>query len=217
MPRGPNNLFPFALSAPVPRVDPRPGSAGPNASASAHRLHGADAGVVAAPDPFDAFSCNQYPALLRFMRSRLPTEEDAHDAAQESFTRLLRYRESEPAEAWRPLLYRIAVNVVGEQFRRGSSHRLKQHVPLEGLELPSQAPEQEELIERRQRKALLREAILALSPRSRQVYLLSRVDGLTYPQIAKRCGISVKAVEKSISRTMATLAQHVGAGGSRAS
>lgn len=168
-------------------------------------------------DAFETFSRQQYGSLLRFMRNRLPSDEDARDGAQESMTRLLRYRDSEPSSAWRPLLYRIAVNVVSEQFRRSGARHAKQHVPLDGVELPSEAPDQEELVERGQRKALLREAILTLPPRCQQIYLLSRVDGLTYPEIARRCGITEKAVEKSIARTIALLAEKVGGGTGRAS
>lgn len=89
---------------------------------------------------FEAFSREQYGGLLQFVRRRTPSEEDARDAAQESLTRLLRYRETEPASAWKPLLYRIAVNVVGEQFRRASARHAAKHVPFEELEIASEAP-----------------------------------------------------------------------------
>jgi RNA polymerase sigma-70 factor (ECF subfamily) len=165
---------------------------------------------------FDAFACDERAELLRYLRGHLPTDADAQDAAQESVLRLLRYR-AHPADAWRPLLYRIAGNVVAEFYRRGAARRSNQHVPLDSVEPPSDALELEERAERRQRKARLRDAILALPPRSRQIYLLSRVDRLTYAQIAQRCGISTKAVEVSISRTLAVLARSVGGGDRRAS
>src|SRR6185312_7676642 len=87
------------------------------------RLHG-----------FDAFLREQHPPLLKFLRLRTG-EEDARDIAQESLTRLLRYRDSEPAEAWRPLLYRIARNLLNEQYRRSQSHRDKHNVQVETIEL----------------------------------------------------------------------------------
>src|SRR3546814_5485086 len=55
---------------------------------------------------FEAFSREQYGGLLQFVRRRMANEEDARDIAQESLTRLLRYRETEPASSWKPLLYR---------------------------------------------------------------------------------------------------------------
>src|SRR3546814_13220171 len=70
----------------------------------------------------------------------MANEEDARDIAQESLTRLLRYRETEPASSWKPLLYRIATNVMGEQFRRASARQATRHVPLEGMEIASGAP-----------------------------------------------------------------------------
>src|SRR3546814_11856422 len=80
-------------------------------------------------------------------------------------TRLLRYRETEPASSWKPLLYRIATNVMGEQFRRASARQATRHVPLEGMEIASGAPAPEDLIEQQQHEAILRDAILALPTR----------------------------------------------------
>src|SRR3546814_3388299 len=59
---------------------------------------------------FEGFLRDEREALLKFLRTRLPTEEDAQDAVQESLIRMIRYRDSEPLEAWKRLLYRIGVN-----------------------------------------------------------------------------------------------------------
>lgn len=176
----------------------------------------ADEESCALTQDIESFMRTSREDLLKHLRAHLPSEADAQDAAQESLMRLLRYRD-EDAGAWRPLLYRIAANVVGEFYRRRGSHRVANHVPLDLVPLVSEVAEHEERIERSQRKALLRAAILALPPRSRQIYLLSRVDGLSYAQIAARCGVSVKAVEVSLSRALAAIAAHVGGSAGRAS
>lgn len=166
---------------------------------------------------FEAFTRAQHGHLLRYCRTHLPSDEDAQDAAQESLLRLLRYRDSEPGSAWRPLLFRIASNTVAEFFRRGAARSVNKHMSLADEELVSQAPSQEDVLEQEQRETLLRAAIVALPLRCRQVYMLSRIDGLTYPQIARRCGISVKTVEKHIIHALALLREQVGGGAGGAS
>ena len=50
--------------------------------------------------------------------------------------------------------------------------------------------------------AALREAMAALPPRSREVFGLSRNEGLTYPEIAATLGISIKTVETLMGRAL---------------
>ena len=161
---------------------------------------------------FEMFSRAHYGGLLHFLRLRVANEEDAKDAAQESLMRLMRYRETEPDASWKPLLYRIAINVANEQFRRGSVRRVSRQVSLDDVELASAEPTQEELIDREQQQAWLRDAVMSLPIRCRQVYLLSRMQGMTYAQIASHCDISVKTVEKHMTKALAVLCSRVGSG-----
>lgn len=158
---------------------------------------------------FEVFSREQQPALLQFLRLRT-SEEDARDIAQESLTRLLRYRDSEPVEAWRPLLYRIARNLLNEQWRRAQSHREQHTVPVEAIELPDPAPPPDLAMQLAQQQAWLREAMLSLPPRCRQVFVLVRIDGLNQGEVARRCGISVKTVEKHLATALAALCEKAG-------
>lgn len=158
---------------------------------------------------FDAFAREQQPVLLQFLRLRA-SEEDARDIAQESLARLLRYRDSEPAGAWKPLLYRIARNLLNEQWRRGYVRRERENVPVDSIELPDPAPLPEIAIQQAQQQAWLREAILSLPPRCRQVFVLVRIDGLSQGEAARQCGISVKTVEKHLAVALAALCDKAG-------
>jgi RNA polymerase sigma factor (sigma-70 family) len=159
---------------------------------------------------FDVFIRDQFRSLVQFLRARTATEQDAEDAAQESMTKLLRYRDSEPPSAWKQLLYRIAVNVAHDQFRVAQTHRSKDHVALDGLDIAAaeQSPEQRAVYE--QLMARLSQAILALPPKCQRVYLLKRVHDLSHAQIAERCGISIKMVEKHLATALAQLRRKVG-------
>ncbi len=158
----------------------------------------------------EGFIREQYQALLFFLRRRCATLQDAEDAAQESMGRLLRYFHTEPPEAWKPLLYRIAMNVLTDTSRRTASHGGSKHVPLHDLELQSDEPNAEDQAARNQELFLLRNAILALPPKCQQVYLLKRLKGMTNAAIAKHCGISVKMVEKHTANALSFLKQRLG-------
>jgi RNA polymerase sigma-70 factor (ECF subfamily) len=158
---------------------------------------------------FEAFSREQHAPLLNFLRQRTG-EEDARDIAQESLSRLLRYRHTEPAEAWRPLLYRIARNLLNEQYRRYQSHGEHYNVPVETIELPDPAPPPDLAIQQAQQQTWLREAMQSLPPRCRQVFVLVRIDGLSQGEVARRCGISLKTVEKHLAKALAALCDKAG-------
>ncbi|RDS85055.1 RNA polymerase sigma factor [Dyella monticola] len=163
-------------------------------------------------DAYDAFFRTQYDALVSFLRRRSRTNEDAEDAAQESFTRLTRYRDTYPLLAWKAMLYRIAINVVNDQSRRARTRCVPQHVSLDDVSIESDEPSAEEAAAAAQQRVLLREAILALPPKCRQVYLLTRLRGMTSRQVATHCGISVRMVEKHLANALVHIRRRFGAG-----
>ena len=63
----------------------------------------------------------------------------------------------------------------------------------------------EEKIDANDLSSHLWQAIAKLPDRCRSAFEYSRIDGLTYSQIAKRMGISDKAVEALVSRALKTL------------
>jgi RNA polymerase sigma-70 factor (ECF subfamily) len=83
-------------------------------------------------------------------------------------------------------------------------------VALDGLEIAAteQNPEQRAVYE--QQVARLSKAILELPPKCQRVYLLKRTHDLSHAQIAERCGISVKMVEKHLATALAQLRRKVG-------
>lgn len=161
---------------------------------------------------FERFLCQEREALVKFLRTRLPTEEDAQDAAQESMARLVRYRDTEPEQVWKRLLFRIAVNVAHDQQRYARSHHVAGHVSyLDTLDATSaDEPSQDERLAQQQMLAELVEYILDLPPRCQEIFLLNRVEGMTYVQVAKHCGISLKAVEKHMTKALAVLRKRLG-------
>lgn len=161
---------------------------------------------AAARPAFEAFIAEQQPALLGFLRRRMPTEEDAQDVAQECLMRMVRYVGTEPEAAWKPLLYRVATNAACDHARWRSARHGDGHVSLEDEALISPAPLPDDLAEQHQELAILEAAILRLSPKCQQAFLLHRMEGFTYAQIADHMAISERMVQKHISKALAVLA-----------
>lgn len=152
-----------------------------------------------------------HPGLLRFLRQRLRNDEDAADVAQETYVRLVQsYRRTLGGETAYTLIFRIASNIANDYLRRRKTHHATEHCALELVAPVAEEPSQERQILARQQLDLLYAAIERLPPKCQQVFLLNRVDRMTYPQIAHRCGISVKMVEKHITRALAALRAEVG-------
>ena len=153
---------------------------------------------------FERFVRECVPLLERFLGRLRVRDDDVEDVAQESVARLLRYRDSEPPEAWTALLYRIAINVVRDRARR-DSHAPRGDASGTDPDAIANDDSPEQHASDQQALARVRTAILGLAPRCRAVYLMHRVEGLSYPEIARRCGISTKAVEKQMSLALRAL------------
>jgi len=161
---------------------------------------------------FETFFLAHRFALIAFLRRRTATEADAEEIAQESYVRLLGYGYggSRAPKVWRSLLYSIAANLAASQFRRRRRHHLDGQRDLDEVELACDTPSQERMVAAHQELLLVRQALAALSPKCRRVFLLSRAHHKTYPEIAQMCGISVKMVEKYMSQALGTLRRAVG-------
>lgn len=167
---------------------------------------------VAQVDDLVGRAIRRYDQALRgFLRWKLNgNDEDVQDAVQETYEHLLRYRDSERDELPRALVMRIAANVVTDRARQQASRRSFYHQPVDDLEIesPEAAPERRVLAQ--EEVALIRAAIRDMPPRCQEVFLLSRIKAMSYPQIAAQLGISVKAVEKNISRALTLCRKRVG-------
>jgi RNA polymerase sigma-70 factor (ECF subfamily) len=152
---------------------------------------------------FDALYRAQAPTLLRFLRARTQYSEDAADLLQETFTRFARLSLSRKLDNPAAYLQRIAANLLVDRAR-APANRLA-HVPLDDLELIDPAPSPLSQVETKEMVRRLEAALARLRPKTRQVYLLHRFEGLTYERIAAQLGLSASGVEKHMSKAIAHL------------
>jgi RNA polymerase sigma-70 factor (ECF subfamily) len=145
------------------------------------------------------------PALRRRLRARLRSSDDASDLVHDAFARLLgafsRQRLLQP-EAF---LNRIVTNLLIDKSRRTAAKA--PHVSIDERDPIPIAPEQSQRIEVEQMRDRYREVVASLPPRTREVFVLHRVEELSYKEIAGRLNISVCTVEWHIAEAIVRISK----------
>jgi len=141
------------------------------------------------------------PRLERVLTGRVGCPQAAADLAQEMYFRVVRVADKLPNEdEARRYLLRMATNAATDHFRvTGRRDQL-----LSGLATLFESVEsdpEESLINSDQMR-IVDAALDELPPKCRDILFLSRVEGLTHPEIAARLGISESLVQKYIVRAL---------------
>lgn len=154
--------------------------------------------------------------LLTYFRRRTNNLAEAEDLTQEVFMRALRRDRETDLRSAEAYVFTIAANLVRDRARRRTARRADRHVSLDPLaaggdffDLPSEETSAERvLIERESLRAAL-SALDELPERTRDIFILFRVEKMRQAEIAKRLGISVSAVEKHVIRAAAHMVRRL--------
>jgi RNA polymerase sigma-70 factor (ECF subfamily) len=141
--------------------------------------------------------------LVRYFLRRGMAMEAAEDCAHEVFVRLSRVDPAavDNAEAY---LFTIASSVLVDRSRAARTRQEQRHGPLdEAMEGRDASPVQ--ALEGREALRRLSAILDELPPRTREIFLLNRLEGLSYTQLAARYAMSVKSIEKRMSKALAHL------------
>lgn len=141
------------------------------------------------------------PRLLRYF-SRRADRQDAGDLVHESFVRFAnsdacRERAIECPEAY---LNQIATNLLRDRAKSAVQRSLASHVAAD--DVPLAGPDLVAALEARDKLNRLQTALMRLKPKTREIFLAHRLDGLSYKQIAERSGLSVKGVEWHMTKAI---------------
>ena len=139
--------------------------------------------------------------LRNFLRYKGAEEEQAKDLMQEAFLRLWKACKKVPFHKAKSFLFTVAHNLIVDEQRHLKHVRAYEQLPQ--TEQDHQTPDKQ--LEGEEFKRRMQQAIANLPENQRLVFLMNRVDGLTYAAIAERLGISVKAVEKRMHKALSEL------------
>ena len=143
--------------------------------------------------------------LCVFLTQKLKCRETAQELAHESFIRYIGLDSGVAVGNPRALLYRIAGNLAIDHYRQTKSHA-DFHVEIEECaELPCDKPGPEQIVAARQMIARLRQAIDALPPQCRSIFMRHKFEAIPHAEIALEYGITRNAVEKHLVRALVSL------------
>lgn len=144
--------------------------------------------------------------LQSWLRLKLGDAGDVADVAQDTFVRVLQHRHE--ISGWRqPRAYlsTIARGLVVDLFRRRA---------LEQAYLDALAAQPEPVEISPEARAEIFETLLAidamldrLGPRTREIFLMAQIEGLSYVEIGQRLRVSVTTIKKHLVRALVHCAQ----------
>ncbi len=145
-------------------------------------------------------------ALKRFFMRRSFDASDAEEMTNELFFRLVRRLDAQPHDNMQALLFHAAANLAKDRFRR--AHARKTFLAATACDETNtvEVISPERVLQGKQALKSALDLLDALDKRSKEMFLLHRVEGLKYAEVAEIYGISVSAVEKHIMKCLALLA-----------
>ncbi|MEL6536629.1 MAG: RNA polymerase sigma factor [Bacteroidota bacterium] len=141
--------------------------------------------------------------LRNYLTYRCGDSDLATDLVQEAYMKVWEKGLEYQGERTKSLLYKVANEAWISQYRKqGSAEKYR----LE-LQWTEEHNSTEDKLHYQELKECYERALARLSEKRRVVYLLSRVEHLSYPEIAQRLGLTVKAVEKRMKGALQDLRQ----------
>lgn len=132
------------------------------------------------------------------------TPEDSDDLIQEAFLRLHVFCQTHEVRQEEAFLVRAVKNLSVDAHRR-AHHDLYAEHPVETYEIPDVRLTPDEDLEVQERLDRVRAILDGLKPRTREIFLMHRVEGYSVKQICAAFEISVSAVDKHIARAVLAL------------
>ncbi|MDD3005352.1 RNA polymerase sigma factor [Flavobacterium sp.] len=151
---------------------------------------------------FSSFFKSTVETLRNYLYFKFGNAEQANDIAQETFIKLWENCADIPPEKAKSYIYTVANNATLNQI---AHQKVVLNYAKNNTNTDKNFISPEFLIEEQEFKVKLEKAINNLTEAQRTAFLLHRIEGKKYKEIAEMLEISVKAVEKRIHGALVAL------------
>ncbi len=145
--------------------------------------------------------------LLAFSMGYLSSDIEAEEIVQEVFIKIWNNRDKlSPEKSFESYLFTIAKNGILNTIRKSKSENsYRDYVRL--------YPEKDVLVDEefdfKELESIYLQSVEKLSPRRKEIFLLSREQSLSNAQIAAKMNISVKTVENQMTAALSQIRKHL--------
>lgn len=152
-------------------------------------------------EEYQTYFNDYYGAIRNYLYFKTGDEGMAEDIAQDTFVKLWENRHKIERKTVKSYLYTIAGNLAINQLKR----QQLQYKFMNQVEFHQDNLDPDYLLRMKEFDKKLQEVIASMPEGSREVFLMNRLEDLKYREIAERIGITVKAVEKRMSKALQIL------------
>lgn len=150
---------------------------------------------------YERYSKRLYGFVLRYIKQK----EDAEEIVQEVFVKIWESRNKIDAySSFESFLFTIAYNTTISLLRKRTNEK-KYLEHLKSIQQPDNSPDLIDEIHFNELNDRVQSLLNELTPRQKEIFKLSREEGLTHDEIAKKLDITVNTVKKHITNTLTFL------------
>ncbi len=142
--------------------------------------------------------------VFNYIYYKFGNEEKAHDAVQEAFVKLWENCGKVSPQKAKSFVYTVANNTYLNVIK---AEKVRLKYADKRLKTTNESPEY--IMEENEFKEKLDRALGDLPENQRTTFLLNRIDGKKYAEIAEMEGVSVKAIEKRMHLALKTLREKI--------
>ena len=148
-------------------------------------------------------------ALQDYLTNKLRDPALAADLTHDAFLRIAERSNAAAISNDRSYLFRTAHNLAVDHIRLTERRRTDLADDERLPEIAQDGPPLDEAVAARQMLARLHSVVADLPDRTRRIFVLAKIGGLTYAEVADQLGISESSVQKHLRMALAHVMQRM--------